>query len=173
MVGQRRWEHAAAAPNRSRVRRRCYQCRQLEMVARLPCGVVSRACRGHTATLARLLGRGLGLGGGGWGTTQCTFCFMPKPAIGPTLPLVDTTRSRTFSENEFTTAGAQDTVPAMLQSTCSVPHSAIRLARLVDGDRNDLRSPVMDRENFVTYQATYTLAGPPELRWGNLKGMSA
>ena len=24
----------------------------------------------------------------------------------------------------------------MLQSTCSVPHSAIRLARLVDGDRN-------------------------------------
>ena len=70
MVGQRRWEHAAAAPNRSRVRRRCYQCRQLEMVACLPRGVVSRACRGHTATLARLLGRGLGLGGGGWGTTQ-------------------------------------------------------------------------------------------------------
>jgi hypothetical protein len=30
-----------------------------------------------------------------------------------------------------------------------------------------------DRENFVTYQATYSLAGPPELRWGNLKGMSA
>ena len=29
------------------------------------------------------------------------------------------------------------------------------------------------RENFVTYQATYTLAGPPDLRWGNLKGMSA
>ena len=32
------------------------------------------------------------------------------------------------------------------------------------------------RENFVTYQATvatYTLAGPPEMRWGNLKGMSA
>ena len=28
-------------------------------------------------------------------------------------------------------------------------------------------------ERFVTYQATYTLAGPPELRWGNLKGMSA
>jgi hypothetical protein len=28
-------------------------------------------------------------------------------------------------------------------------------------------------ESFVTYQATYTLAGPPELRWGNLKGMSA
>jgi hypothetical protein len=26
---------------------------------------------------------------------------------------------------------------------------------------------------LVTYQATYTLAGPPELRWGNLKGMSA
>jgi hypothetical protein len=33
---------------------------------------------------------------------------------------------------------------------------------------------VGERENFVTYQATYTLAGPPELRWGNLKGnMSA
>jgi hypothetical protein len=29
------------------------------------------------------------------------------------------------------------------------------------------------RENFVTYQATYALAGPPELRWGNLKGRSA
>jgi hypothetical protein len=29
------------------------------------------------------------------------------------------------------------------------------------------------KKNFVTYQATYTLAGPPELRWGNLKGMSA
>jgi hypothetical protein len=29
------------------------------------------------------------------------------------------------------------------------------------------------RERFVTDQATYTLAGPPELRWGNLKGMSA
>jgi hypothetical protein len=28
-------------------------------------------------------------------------------------------------------------------------------------------------KNFVTYQATYTLAGPPELRWGNLKGRSA
>ena len=26
------------------------------------------------------------------------------------------------------------------------------------------------RERVVTYQATYTLAGPPELRWGNLKG---
>jgi hypothetical protein len=26
---------------------------------------------------------------------------------------------------------------------------------------------------LVTYQATYTLAGPLELRWGNLKGMSA
>jgi hypothetical protein len=26
-----------------------------------------------------------------------------------------------------------------------------------------------DRERVVTYQATYTLAGPPELRWGNLK----
>ena len=26
------------------------------------------------------------------------------------------------------------------------------------------------RENFETNQATYTLAGPPELRWGNLKG---
>ena len=28
-------------------------------------------------------------------------------------------------------------------------------------------------ERFVTDQATYTLAGPPELRWGNLKGVSA
>jgi hypothetical protein len=105
MVGQRRWEHAAAAPNRSRVRRRCYQCRQLEMVARLPCGVVSRACRGHTATLARLLGRGLGLGGGGWGTTLVHLLLMPN-LDWPTprwasrwsqrrTPL-DTTRSRTF-----------------------------------------------------------------------------
>lgn len=84
MVGQRCWEHAAPAPNRSRVRRRCYQCRQLEMVACLPRGVVSRACRGHTATLARLLGRGLGLGGGGWDTTLVHLLLMPKPAIGPT-----------------------------------------------------------------------------------------
>jgi hypothetical protein len=30
-----------------------------------------------------------------------------------------------------------------------------------------------ERERVVTNQATYTLAGPPELRWGNLKGMSA
>jgi hypothetical protein len=36
-----------------------------------------------------------------------------------------------------------------------------------------LTFPSFLRENFVTYQATYTLAGPPELRWGNLKGMSA
>ena len=28
-------------------------------------------------------------------------------------------------------------------------------------------------ERFVTDQATYTLVGPPELRWGNLKGVSA
>jgi hypothetical protein len=28
-------------------------------------------------------------------------------------------------------------------------------------------------ERFVTDQATYTLAGPPELRWGNSKGVSA
>ena len=28
-------------------------------------------------------------------------------------------------------------------------------------------------ERFVTEQATYTLAGPPELRWGNLKEMTA
>ena len=27
----------------------------------------------------------------------------------------------------------------------------------------------MGRERFVTEQATYTLAGPPELRWGNLR----
>ena len=26
-----------------------------------------------------------------------------------------------------------------------------------------------ETERFVTDQATYTLAGPPELRWGNLK----
>ena len=26
-------------------------------------------------------------------------------------------------------------------------------------------------ERFVTEQATYTLAGPPELRWGNLRYM--
>jgi hypothetical protein len=29
----------------------------------------------------------------------------------------------------------------------------------------------LNRERVVTYQATYTLAGPPELRWGNLKGV--
>ena len=131
MVGQRRWEHAAAAPNRSRVRRRCYQCRQLEMVACLPCGVVSRACRGHTVTLARLLGRALGLGAV-VGTDAGHLCRSLRlgsdaarwAAVGRRKPL-DTTR---FSVNECTTAGAQDTVPAMLQSTCSVPHSAIRLA---------------------------------------------
>lgn len=133
MVGQRRWEHAAAAPNRSRVRRRCYQCRQLEMVACLPCGVVSRARRGHTVTLARLLGRALGLGAvvGTDAVHLVVFAeaydWGPTPrwaAVGRRKPL-DTTR---FSVNECTTAGAQDTVPAMLQSTCSVPHSAIRLA---------------------------------------------
>ena len=35
------------------------------------------------------------------------------------------------------------------------------------------RGPSSDpsaRERFETYQATYTLAGPPELRWGDLKG---
>jgi len=33
--------------------------------------------------------------------------------------------------------------------------------------------PHCERENFVTYRATYTLAGPPELRWGNLQRWTA
>ncbi len=36
-----------------------------------------------------------------------------------------------------------------------------------------LRVTSDNAERFVTDQATYRLAGPPELRWGNLKGVSA
>jgi hypothetical protein len=31
----------------------------------------------------------------------------------------------------------------------------------------------IERECVNLLSCTYTLAGPPELRWGNLKGMSA
>ncbi len=42
------------------------------------------------------------------------------------------------------------------------PNTLVVAVAVVETERYRLR------ENFVTYQATYTLAGPPELRWGNL-----